>query len=240
MRNTIQGIPQCRIWVGVAVVITLASQSACDAIHPLGGDEICNEVGFSVASQTLECTGDSELANQRYEQFKKQLTCTVTKPELAPVDQYMQCAVAVNTMDCAASQPFGDDIVGLVSSASSQCSRIFEEIDGAVKPNNWEAPNNGMGTNPLYDQFPTALSLCPNPSQGTVVDVAIQNNRATAIAVLPVELPCKEGDLALVVEPGMSATYSAPVSAVFIIRSDEGAELSLAAVTEDLVVEVPP
>ena len=55
------------------LLLTLLS---CVAVHPLEGQAICDEVGFGLSSRTLACTDDAVLANQRFESFREQLTCT--------------------------------------------------------------------------------------------------------------------------------------------------------------------
>lgn len=219
------------LWVQVLV--------GCVAIQPLSGDDICDEVGFAVAAKTLDCTDNDALANRRYEQFQKQLTCTVVNPERAPVDKYLECAVAVNSMGCETHLGFGEDIIRMVSASSPQCSRIFKEIETAVKPADWQPPHNGLGLNPMDDVILTGLALCPSPTQGDEVEVIVNNPRVEPVVVIPVALPCKELDVVLTVPAQGTATYTASTGAAFLVRSIEGSLILNAGVSAGLVLEVP-
>jgi len=195
--------------------------------------DLCDEVGYGIAARTLDCTDDQDLANRRYEQFDKQLTCAVGDIDRAPVDDYMRCPIATNEVPCPELKAFGDDLVGLVEAASPKCANLFAELGGSKGPAPW-------GDNPFFDHGLETTGLCPNPAQGDSVEVVINNPRGEPVVVLPVDLPCEEQPVSLVIPATSSGTVSGPIASVIRVRTIEGALLVDIGVLEDLVVEVPP
>lgn len=95
--------------VRVALCLVLAALLAC-AIEDAKPEEVCNDVGYSIASRTLDCTGDTELANRRYERYSKRYECLVRRPDREPIDEYYRCVVHVGSLSCADVKRFGDDL----------------------------------------------------------------------------------------------------------------------------------
>ncbi len=209
----------------------------CAAIHPLDGQEICDEVGYGVAARTLACTDDAALANARFEAYRDQLTCTIQDPERAPVDKYLTCAAAVNNVSCDAVERYGDDVVSLVASASPHCSRMFAEIEGAVKPEGWTPTGPGR-TQLSVDLFGSLR--CPVATLGDPVTILVNNPRSAGVAVMAVDLPCNEVGTAVVVPAASTAPVALPAGSVLRIRTLEGALLHDDWAMTDGSVEVAP
>jgi hypothetical protein len=77
-------------------------------------EQPCLEAGYAVARRTEECTGDRELANERYDRFERQWRCIPTPPDdpelrdIAP-DLY-GCAATISSLSCDAVDELGDDL----------------------------------------------------------------------------------------------------------------------------------
>lgn len=82
--------------------------------------EVCDNVGFAIASRTLACAGDPELANARYERFASSTRCAVTSPN----DVSFDCVRAVNAKRCDEVSALGDDFAAWIAT-SSTCPSIF-------------------------------------------------------------------------------------------------------------------
>ena len=136
----------------VPTTITLAALAAlacffawsCAGYQELDDDEICKEVSYSIANRTLTCTGDSELANTRHDQFVARYRCIATDPpgqkdtvdygETTASDAgvsfstQLDCAIKVREVDCALVKAYGDDVGRWVKEASPSCLSMFDGL----------------------------------------------------------------------------------------------------------------
>lgn len=214
---------------------------SCAAIHPISGEDVCNEVGFTLAKRTLDCTGDADRANEAYERFTREMTCDVGDPYRAPMDRYLQCPALVGELACADIEAHGDDLVALLSLASPQCSRLFVELESAPKPEGWKPPNEGVGVNPFYRAGVPSQDRCPTLIPGDQdVSVTVNNPRDVAVVIVEVALPCRELGVTDVVPAGGSLVWTGKVDQLVRVRSDEGALLADRSAADGLVIDVPP
>jgi hypothetical protein len=83
-------------------------------ITRVADDQPCIEAGYAIARRTEECTGDRELANERFHAFERAWKCIPTPPDdpefrdIAP-DLY-GCAATISSLSCDAVEEFGDDL----------------------------------------------------------------------------------------------------------------------------------
>ena len=85
-------------------------------------------MGFAIARRTFECTGDSELANSRYERFDKELECVEVDLSISdddPFDEgdYWHCAFALGELARELVDEYGDDVEAWLST-SDGCAYV--------------------------------------------------------------------------------------------------------------------
>lgn len=117
------------------ILLLLASCGA--TLRPVEGTLPCEDTAVAISRRTYECTGDSDLANARYELFFQQYTCVEVDLETelaeawydtlesAPGD-WFHCAWAVGELACELVEDYGDDL-SLWLSASPVCPYVVEE-----------------------------------------------------------------------------------------------------------------
>lgn len=71
--------------------------------------EVCEQVGFAVASRTFACTGDEVLAIERQDAFHRGFRCVVEGPP-APVGDLYHCPAAILDLRCDEVEALGDDL----------------------------------------------------------------------------------------------------------------------------------
>jgi len=119
--------------LALAGAVVAAASGGCSGVADLSNDEPCKNVGYSIASRTLDCTSDPVRANARYESFRGSTTCIVT--QASEVD--FECAISVNEATCEDVAMYADDI-DLWLSRSASCATILTHADGSaigVAPN---------------------------------------------------------------------------------------------------------
>ncbi len=115
-----------------ALVAAALSASAC--FHPqsdVTADDLCRSVPYALASRTLSCTGDADLANARYEQFSANLVC-LYDPGLHDYEKraWFRCAGSVSAVDCDALAAAGTDF-GRVLATIVDCAGHYAPVNGA-------------------------------------------------------------------------------------------------------------
>ena len=94
-------------------------------------DRLCDEIGYAIAGRTQTCTGDTALAQQRFEAFADQYTCREvpvetlgadTSAPVAPQDTFA-CPLAIRNIPCALVEELGDDLDAWLS-ASEMCDYL--------------------------------------------------------------------------------------------------------------------
>lgn len=119
-------------------MIALLLLAGCTNLEPVSGTLPCEEVGYAISRRTYECTGDTELANARYEAFVDTYTCRSIDWELGKQDtdlpntvgpkgqlDYFHCAFAVGELACELVEAYGDDL-DLWLDSSEACPLVIE------------------------------------------------------------------------------------------------------------------
>ena len=107
--------------------------TACPSLSQMPRDQPCLDAGYAIARRTYECTGDTALGNERFEQFRREFACidlpkyaidtgrvtrfivaTDTGATISPPD-YFHCALAIDALACETVTEFGDDIASWLS-----------------------------------------------------------------------------------------------------------------------------
>jgi hypothetical protein len=105
------------VFLSIAGISVLAS---CQPTYEMDAHEACRNAGFSIASRTLSCTGNGELANQRYDQLVASYRCSVNE---VTIDQF-ECAEQLNAISCSDALAYGDDLAKWLA-RSKTCGRIL-------------------------------------------------------------------------------------------------------------------
>lgn len=84
------------------------------SITAVADDQPCVEAAYAIARRTEECTGDRELANDRYDLFYDEWKCIPTPvddPQYEGIQQDLYgCAATISSFSCETVEEFGDDI----------------------------------------------------------------------------------------------------------------------------------
>ena len=94
--------------------------AACTNQSDREAADVCEQVGFAIASRTLACSGDTALANSRFEDFQASTQCTSD----SVADLYFSCVRAVNAKSCAEVSQLADDFDQWIDTAST-CPPLF-------------------------------------------------------------------------------------------------------------------
>ena len=94
-------------------------------------DQPCKEAGYAIASRTLSCTGNAELAQKRYNRFERDYACIewqATDPrfntEFGPEDLF-GCAFVLSNLPCALAYAYGNNLDFWLS-ATESCALVVE------------------------------------------------------------------------------------------------------------------
>lgn len=96
----------------------LSALGGCAPIKPMEPDLPCREAGYAIAARTAECTGDGELAQARYEQFRKEFECIEWKGDDPRFDEtggpeaedLFSCAFTIRNLPCETVKELGGDL----------------------------------------------------------------------------------------------------------------------------------
>ena len=188
-------------------------------IYPLENDELCKEAGYSIANRTYSCTANPELANQRYEKFAREFTCSITDVQRAPVVCYLECAEAINALSCDDVDALGNDIEAWLLT-SPQCSRMFEELGPVAKPEDWEVSDcnpekgQGVGKGPLGQ-------LCTEPGGAPATLSVVHGSTAPELLVMEVDDACEEQFVQSIVS-GTTTDFDSADGVVWRVRLPDG------------------
>ncbi len=97
----------------------------------LPANEVCHDVGLSIASRTETCTGDAELASRRWDAYEADYRCAVTSVDDEIRTHYV-CPVELLRMDCDEFNAFGDDLDALLASIP-ECTQVVIRKDGSAE-----------------------------------------------------------------------------------------------------------
>ena len=116
---------------------------ACSCVMPLKGEHICAEAFQAVALRTLECTGDVELANDRYEQFQQNIEyITSVDNNDGDVARQMECPSELARLPCDEVVEKGDRL-DWWQAQSPSCVEVF-----AIRTQTPPSETGGTGTTP--------------------------------------------------------------------------------------------
>ena len=91
-------------------------------------DEVCKDVGYSIANRVLACTGDRTLSEERYDQYKRDYACRVFGNR-EYIEKYYECPVAVRNVPCEEVIATGSDLDAWLAPLP-YCANILEHSDG--------------------------------------------------------------------------------------------------------------
>ena len=117
---------QMRWHICLLFVSAVGCLSNCSGVTDLKDNEPCKNVGYSIASRTLDCTSDPALANARYESFHRATRCQAAQGGEAD----FECAISLNEATCAEVETYGDDI-DLWLARTDTCAAILLHADGS-------------------------------------------------------------------------------------------------------------
>lgn len=128
-------------------IFWVALCAGCATLHDLPREQPCYEAGYAISSRTFECSGDADLANQRYHQFQSEYECVPVPEwhldtgiagtyiqggtggvELLPQDAF-HCAFAIRQIPCELVEEYGDDLARYLAS-SDACTWIVKPKGG--------------------------------------------------------------------------------------------------------------
>ncbi|MGE0320794.1 MAG: hypothetical protein AB7K71_12560 [Polyangiaceae bacterium] len=116
--------------ISLAGVVVVALLACGDPQEELPADEVCVDVGYSIANRTESCTDDPELASERWSHYEERFDCNVGKVTDEIRELYV-CPVELLRMDCELFLDYGDDLDGLLSSIP-ECTRVVKRKDGTL------------------------------------------------------------------------------------------------------------
>ena len=95
----------------------------------LPSDEVCRDVGYSIANRVMVCTGDRDLTSHRYDVFQSGYACRVFPANRNRIEEYYACPVEARKVACEVVIAAGDDLDAWLSPLP-YCADILEHADG--------------------------------------------------------------------------------------------------------------
>ena len=104
------------------MMVLLSFLIGCESLEPISPKAPCVETGYAIARRTFECTGDTEAANARYQQFRSEYSCIAveynkdvvvsqyTVDESEQPGNYFHCSFAIGELACELVQDYGNDL----------------------------------------------------------------------------------------------------------------------------------
>ena len=131
----------------IVLCAACAAAAGCPSLHALPPEQACLEAGYAISARTFDCTGDPELANERYLAFERRYDC-VPPPEwhvegtvttfiagdtgqlpFAPPDAF-HCSYAIRQLPCELVETYGADLDRWLA-ASNACAWVVEPAGSA-------------------------------------------------------------------------------------------------------------
>lgn len=115
--------------VVVGLTLGVGTVGCTQALEP---DHLCREVGYAIAGRTVQCTGESSLAEARFDALLAGYTCRPVSGEsfgedtagrVAPQELF-HCPLAIRNLPCEKVDEYGDDLDRWLE-ASPACAWIF-------------------------------------------------------------------------------------------------------------------
>jgi len=114
---------------GIGTLLLVMILACGRKIQPMEAEEVCLDLGFSIANVVERCTADYELANERFFQYEKDYRCKVTTVRSPEIQEYYVCPVKVRNLPCDVVKDHGKDLDGLIAEVPV-CLEIVERKDG--------------------------------------------------------------------------------------------------------------
>lgn len=128
-----------RARTGAAILAALAAWLfGCSSQEELPPGEVCEDVGYSISNRVLTCTGDKELAVQRWEEFRNEYQCLVKTVD-RKIEEYYVCPVEVRRTPCDTVAAAGGDLDLWLGSVPI-CTEILAHTSGKRIPENGSQP----------------------------------------------------------------------------------------------------
>ena len=96
--------------LGLLAAISILAVGACNPLTELPSERVCEEVGYAIANRTLACTGDTTLANDRYDLFEAEYACRAGENADEPVQSFYTCPGSIRKIPCEQVTVWGDDL----------------------------------------------------------------------------------------------------------------------------------
>jgi len=203
----------------------------CHPLEAMSPDQPCVEAGYAISSRTFECSGDPELANDRYRDFEKQFACIewdVTDPETfnpnSREKDLFHCALEIRGLSCGTVDNYGKDLDAYLTH-SPACNLVITYKDGSPL-----APYQ----DPEFETVP-----CPEPDATVPANITVRNVSQLALTLYWLEpYDCTEIRYQDIPANGVieQATY---VGDRWVVRGDGGKLIDWFDATDGLDVEVP-
>ena len=103
--------------------------AACEGRDPMPADYPCRDAVASIASRTLACSGNADLAEARAEAFDRDYRCVDVDTANGPVEVYLHCSATIGATSCDAVEQMGDDLDAWFA-LSSSCASIMVRSNG--------------------------------------------------------------------------------------------------------------
>jgi hypothetical protein len=131
------------------VLALVACLTACgESYKGMGRDQVCRDTGYAIAARTLDCEGDSDVAEARYNAFLEDYECLVKDLQRDPVDVYYHCVAEISAASCTQVRRFEDDLPRYLA-LSPACAQFLsgpgleEESDSEPDPADDDAGAEG-------------------------------------------------------------------------------------------------
>ncbi len=127
-------------------LLLAAAIGGCRSLVALPPDAPCVDAGYAISRRTFECTGDPDLANARFERYRREYDCLEPPPApnpdlaftqidsghtavvVAPEDLY-HCSFAISLLACELVESYGDDLDQWLAS-SDACAWVAAPAEG--------------------------------------------------------------------------------------------------------------
>lgn len=142
----------------VVIASSLGSTVGVGCTTPLPGDDVCQDVGYSISNKVFECNGDVAASNDAYERFMAAHPCKISDlptedeilegrisdPPYDVVGQRYECSAAILRLTCEQAAAVGGDYDTFLA-ASGACDRIFARTGTGTLPSAPVGPGGGNG-----------------------------------------------------------------------------------------------
>lgn len=95
--------------VAISLTSLLTMLLACsDPQEPLPAQEVCRDIGYSIANRTQACSEDASLASKRWNLYEANYHCKVVSND-EPIDVMYTCPIEILKIPCSDFLAYGDN-----------------------------------------------------------------------------------------------------------------------------------